>query len=78
LSDRELEVMELIGEGRTTAQIATRLHVSIKTVETHRAHIKQKLRLETSAQLVHFCVRWVQDNHGALLDAPECCEAAQC
>ena len=61
LSDRELEVLELIGDGNTTNEIAMRLHVSSKTIETHRSHIKEKLHLKNYAQLVQFCVRWVQE-----------------
>lgn len=61
LSDRELEVVNLIGSGMSTAEIAARLHVSVKTIETHRAHIKSKMNLGTATQLVQFCVRWVED-----------------
>lgn len=64
LSDRELEVLNLIGSGVATREIATRLHVSVKTVETHRAHLKTKLNLGTAAQLIQFAVRWVdQSDH---------------
>ncbi len=49
LSDRELEVFKLLGEGRTTRQIATQLHVSVSTVETHRTHLKEKLHLDNAA-----------------------------
>ena len=51
LSDREIEVFELIGRGRTTRQIATALHLNIKTVQTYRARIKTKLKLETAREL---------------------------
>jgi DNA-binding NarL/FixJ family response regulator len=61
LSDRELEVATLIGSGVATRDIAVRLNMSVKTVETHRAHIKTKLNLQTSTQLVQFCVRWVEE-----------------
>lgn len=61
LSDRELEVVSLIGAGSATREIAQRLHVSVKTVETHRAHIKTKLGLATATKLVQFCVRWVEE-----------------
>lgn len=61
LSDRELEVANLIGNGIPTREIATKLHISIKTVETHRAHIKRKLNIENATQLVQFCVRWVEE-----------------
>ncbi len=62
LSDRELEVVMLIGSGLTTRDIAARLHVSVKTVETHRAHIKSKLNLASAVQLVQFCFRWAEDS----------------
>lgn len=61
LSDRELEVATLIGSGLATREIAVRLNMSVKTVETHRAHLKTKLHLATSTQLVQFCVRWVEE-----------------
>jgi DNA-binding NarL/FixJ family response regulator len=59
LSDRELEVFQLIGEGRTTRHIAGKLHLSLSTIETHRAHIKVKLNLSDSAQLMRAAVEWV-------------------
>lgn len=62
LSDRELEVLNLIGRGSSTRDSATLLHISIKTVETHRAHIKTKLNLATAAQLLQFAVRWVDQS----------------
>lgn len=62
LSDRELEVVNLIGSGLATREIAARLHVSVKTVETHRAHIKSKVNLNTATQLVQFCVQWVDES----------------
>jgi DNA-binding NarL/FixJ family response regulator len=52
LSDRELEIFEFIGNGRSTVQIACALHLSVKTIETYRSRIKIKLRLTTGAQLV--------------------------
>jgi DNA-binding NarL/FixJ family response regulator len=61
LTDRELEIANLIGSGFGTSEIAARLHISVKTVETHRAHIKSKLNLGTATQLAQFCVRWVED-----------------
>jgi DNA-binding NarL/FixJ family response regulator len=64
LSDRELEIVTLIGRGLLTREIAAQLHVSIKTIETHRAHIKEKLSLRNATHLVQFCVRWVEENHG--------------
>lgn len=59
LSDRELEVLYLIGSGVSTREAAMRFRVSIKTVETHRSHIKSKLNLSAATQLMQFGVRWV-------------------
>jgi DNA-binding NarL/FixJ family response regulator len=59
LSDRELEVFEMIGRGRGTRDIAARLHLSVKTVETYREHLKAKLKLKSSAELVSHAVQWV-------------------
>jgi len=57
LSDRELEVFRLIGEGRGTRQIADKLHISIKTVETYQAHIKNKLSLASGRELVQYAIQ---------------------
>jgi DNA-binding NarL/FixJ family response regulator len=62
LSDRELEVFQLIGGGQTTAEIATKLHLGIKTVETHRRSIKEKLSLLNTAQLARDAAQWVLEN----------------
>jgi DNA-binding NarL/FixJ family response regulator len=62
LSDRECEVFELIGRGVATRQIAEQLHLSIKTIETHREHIKQKLNLTNSAELTRRAVQWVLED----------------
>jgi len=59
LSDRELEVLELIGKGNEIRQIGKLLHLSPKTVETHRAHIKEKLNLQNARQVARFAVQWV-------------------
>jgi DNA-binding NarL/FixJ family response regulator len=59
LSDRELEVFELIGRGRGTREIARQLHLSVKTVETYREHIKGKLNLRSASELVSRAVQWV-------------------
>lgn len=58
LSDREFEVFQLLGEGLTTSEIASRLHISGKTVESHRLHIRDKLGLKTPPQLTKYAVRW--------------------
>jgi DNA-binding NarL/FixJ family response regulator len=60
LSDRELEVFELIGRGHRTSEIARRLCLSVKTIETYRAKIKDKLHLRSGAELVQHAVSWVQ------------------
>ena len=60
LSNRELEVFRLIGEGHSTRHIAAVLHVSIKTVESHRAHIKEKLQLNDTVELVRYAMQWVE------------------
>lgn len=60
LSDRELEVFELTGKGQTTRDIAERLHLSVKTVESYRARIKEKLQLTSAAELVQHAVQWVE------------------
>jgi len=59
LTDRELEVFDLIGRGHPTASVAAKLHLSVSTVETHRAHIKEKLRLAHATELVRHAVEWV-------------------
>jgi DNA-binding NarL/FixJ family response regulator len=60
LSDREFEVFQLIGQGRSTRDIAAQLHLSSKTVDVHRAHIKEKLELKDGTALVRHAVRWVE------------------
>jgi DNA-binding NarL/FixJ family response regulator len=60
LSDRELEVFRLLGQGFSTRRIAERFGRSIKTVEIYRANIKQKLGLKDAAELIHCAVRWAQ------------------
>ena len=59
LSDRELEILELIGKGTEVRQIAKFLHLSPKTVETHRAHIKEKLQLKNAREVARFAVQWL-------------------
>ena len=62
LSDRELEVFRLIGEGRGTRQIAEELHLSVRTVEAYREYIKDKLNLKNATELVQHAFQWV--HHG--------------
>ncbi len=59
LSDRELEVFHLIGQGYGTSQIAEKLYLSIKTIETYRTHIKEKLNLADSRELLQYAIQWV-------------------
>lgn len=59
LTDRELEVVQLIGRGLSSREIAESLHLSVKTIESHRAHVKEKLSLRNATELVQFSVQWV-------------------
>lgn len=61
LSDRELEIFGLIGEGRGTREIAKQLNLSVKTVESHRAHIKEKLAIRNATELVHRAIQMRQE-----------------
>ena len=63
LSDRELEVFELLGNGSTTREIADRVHISPKTVDSHREHIKEKLGLGGAAELLRHAIEWAQCRH---------------
>jgi DNA-binding NarL/FixJ family response regulator len=58
LTDRELEVFRLIGEGHSTRRIAEELHISVKTVESYQAHIKEKLALRSARELVQHAIQW--------------------
>jgi DNA-binding NarL/FixJ family response regulator len=60
LSDREFEVYDLIGRGKSTKEIAHQLHLSEKTVAVHRARIKTKLGLKSAVELSHHAIRWVE------------------
>ena len=59
LSDREFEVYEMIGRGMAPREIARTLHLSVKTIETHRAHIKEKLGISTALELIRHATQWV-------------------
>ena len=65
LTDRELEVFQLIGRGRSTREISNQLHLGVSTVDTYRARIKTKLHLENSSQLCHEAIRWVSEGQKA-------------
>jgi len=62
LTEREFEVFQGIGAGKTTREIAAALHLSIKTVEVHRLNIKRKLKVRTAPELVRFAVRWMESD----------------
>ncbi len=62
LSNRELEVFRMIGNGMTTAEISKSFHLSVKTVETHRQRIKRKLQLDDANKLVREATQWVLEN----------------
>jgi len=62
LSDRELQVFRMIGTGLTTAETSRSLHISVKTVETHRQRIKEKLQIEDAPKLVCAATQWVLEN----------------
>jgi len=64
LTDRELEVFRLIGEGHGTRQIADELHLSVKTIESYQAHIKEKLSLRNARELVQHAIEWTVNLNG--------------
>jgi DNA-binding NarL/FixJ family response regulator len=63
LSDRELEVFEFTGKGNSTREIAEKLHLSVKTIESYRARIKTKLNLANATELMVHAVKWVETEH---------------
>jgi DNA-binding NarL/FixJ family response regulator len=63
LTDREIEIFEMIGRGLTSRQIARHLELSPKTIETHREHIKEKLELKNAMELTRHAVQWVLESH---------------
>jgi DNA-binding NarL/FixJ family response regulator len=60
LSNRELHVLQLLGAGKRTRDIASALHLSVKTIDSHREHLKHKLRLPDSSTLTHYAREWVK------------------
>jgi DNA-binding NarL/FixJ family response regulator len=64
LSDRELEVLEMLGKGLKTRQIAEQLYLSVKTIQAYREHLKAKLDLPDGASLMRFAVQWVERGQG--------------
>jgi len=62
LTDRELAVLRLIGEGKSTGDIAHEMHLSVSTISTYRERIKEKLQLKNAAELVRYAIHWVEAN----------------
>ncbi|MEJ1974234.1 MAG: response regulator transcription factor [Lacunisphaera sp.] len=60
LSDREMEVFQLIGNGYSTRQIAAKLNLSVKTIDSYREHLKLKLQLEAGKDLVRYAIQWMK------------------
>lgn len=60
LTDRELEIFQLIGQGRDNTRISDQLHISPRTVEVHRAHIREKLQIASNSELISFAARWME------------------
>lgn len=60
LTDRELQIFQLLGAGVNTREMAGKLHLSVKTIETHRENIKRKLRLSSAAELIRYSANWVE------------------
>jgi DNA-binding NarL/FixJ family response regulator len=60
LSDREFEIFRLIGQGHKASQIAKQLHLSVKTVETYRGRLKEKLKLDSAAELLQYAIKWAK------------------
>lgn len=70
LTDREIHVLQLLGAGLSTREIAGQMNLSIKTIETYREHLKHKLNLDNAATLVQYAVQWVEKQSPPLIDVP--------
>ncbi|MGB8169011.1 MAG: LuxR C-terminal-related transcriptional regulator [Chthoniobacteraceae bacterium] len=70
-TDREFEIFQALGRGHSTKKIAGRLHISAKTVETHRVHIKEKLGIPTAAGLIAYAAGWVASGGGIDQESPD-------
>ncbi len=64
LTDRELEVLQLVGQGHSTREIAFQLNLSAKTIETHRLNMKDKLEIKTAPELIRYAVNWSRGQTG--------------
>jgi DNA-binding NarL/FixJ family response regulator len=76
LTDRELQIFQLLGAGINTREIAEKLHLSIKTVETHRENIKRKLKLSNASELLRYATNWVESQSAGFYSPPESVPAA--
>lgn len=65
LSNREMEVLQLLGQGKSTSSIASLLHISPRTVDVHRTNIRQKLQLTSTTELLCFAIRWAESQDGS-------------
>ena len=63
LSEREFSVLRLLGEGKSTGEIAEQMNLSVRTISTYRERIKEKLQLKNAAELVRYAIHWVENNH---------------
>jgi DNA-binding NarL/FixJ family response regulator len=66
LTDREVEVLSLIGQAKESREIAKQLNLSLKTVEAHRTHIRSKLQIGSRAELIQFAVRWTMSEDAGM------------
>ena len=62
LSDRELEIYELVGRGKSTSEIANQLHLAAKTVDTYRSRIKEKMGFDNSNEMIYHAVKWIEND----------------
>ena len=70
LTERELEVFHLIGAGISTREISQRLNLSMKTVDAHRRHMREKLNLRSTSELIRYATRWVSERASSMLPLP--------
>ncbi|HEX3627783.1 MAG TPA: response regulator transcription factor [Verrucomicrobiae bacterium] len=71
LTDRELQIFQLLGAGVNTRDMAAKLHLSVKTIETHRENIKRKLKLSSAAELIRYSANWVERQNVGTNRQPE-------
>lgn len=70
LTERELEVFQLIGTGTSTREISQRLNLSMKTVDAHRRHMREKLNLHSTSELIRYATRWVSERASSIIPLP--------